>query len=658
MEKVNLKNADFLYVSNDGNDFFSGRNPEKKENDGPFRTIRRALDEIVRIKKKNKGKLKKNIIIMIRGGIYFIDEPLNITHEHSGQDKFFVMIRNYKNEKVIISGGEKLRNWEEKEIEGKNCFVFNLERDIRNFWVNGERKKRARYPKKGYLKIEGLVDEDEKKDWNESVYKIRVKKEDMIEFKDYWNGEVILMTKWVESRLPISSIFPEKYIIEFKRKTVFKPQKDDLYYIENIFEFLDKDRWYYDTKEKKLYFYPENKKQMKWDFIIPKTDVILKITGDPEENKFVENIYFYNLTFSHTEWYSYKMSLRGEDVGGFTQAAIGVPGAIYCEGMKNCKFEKLEISHIGTYGIELSKGCQNNKLINCIFYDLGGGGIKIGEPIIREEEKLHTFGNEIRNCLIKDGGKIFHSSVGIWIGQSYKNKILNNEICDFYYTGISIGWTWGYGESLARHNIVKFNRVCHIGKKKDGDGPILSDMGGIYTLGIQDETIISNNIFCYIYGYWYGGWGIYFDEGSTHIIAENNLVYNTTHGGFHQHYGKENIIRNNIFAFGRQQQIQITRPESHIRFKFERNIVIGDTEKWIEGGFDFNFIFEKNIYWNLKGKEIKFFGLTWEEWRKKGMDVNSLIADPLFYNIRKLDFRLRKNSPAFKLGFKKFKLPE
>ncbi|MGB9677970.1 MAG: hypothetical protein ACPLZ9_05055, partial [Candidatus Ratteibacteria bacterium] len=97
---------------------------------------------------------------------------------------------------------------------------------------------------------------------------------------------------------------------------------------------------------------------------------------------------------------------------------------------------------------------------------------------------------------------------------------------------------------------------------------------------------------------------------------------------------------------------------SHIRFKFERNIVIGDTEKWIEGGFDFNFIFEKNIYWNLKGKEIKFFGLTWEEWRKKGMDVNSLIADPLFYNIRKLDFRLRKNSPAFKLGFKKFKLPE
>ncbi|MGB9678204.1 MAG: right-handed parallel beta-helix repeat-containing protein, partial [Candidatus Ratteibacteria bacterium] len=314
-----------------------------------------------------------------------------------------------------------------------------------------------------------------------------------------------------------------------------------------------------------------------------------------------------------------------------------------------------------------SKGCQNNKIINCKIYDLGGGGIKIGERIIREEEKLQTYGNEIKGCVIKDGGKIFHSAVGIWIGQSYKNLIENNQIYNFYYTGISIGWTWGYGKSLAGQNIVKFNKVHHIGKKKDGDGPILSDMGGIYTLGIQDGTLISNNIFYDIYGYKYGGWGIYFDEGSTHIIAEKNLVYNTTHGGFHQHYGKENIVRNNIFAFGKEQQIQISRPENHRRFTFERNIVVGNTERWIYGAIDFNFVFNNNLYFRINGKDIKIveregkYGegkvYNLKEWKEKGMDTDSIIKDPLFYDMKNFDFRLKDNSPAFKIGFNKFKLP-
>lgn len=146
-------------------------------------------------------------------------------------------------------------------------------------------------------------------------------------------------------------------------------------------------------------------------------------------------------------------------------------------------------------------------------------------------------------------------------------------------------------------------------------------------------------------------------------MVEENIVYNTTHGGFHQHYGKENIIRNNIFAFGEKQQIQISRPEPHKRFIFENNIVFGDTEKWIEEGLDFNFIFDKNLYWNTENKKINFVDrsekvYTWEEWKEKGMDKNSIISDPLFYDIKNFDFRLKKNSPAFKLGFKKIFLLE
>ena len=76
-------------------------------------------------------------------------------------------------------------------------------------------------------------------------------------------------------------------------------------------------------------------------------------------------------------------------------------------------------------------------------------------------------------------------------------------------------------------------------------------MAAIYTLGSQEGSRIRFNRFHDIAALKYGGWGIYFDEGTTHLVAENNLVYRTTHGGFHQHYGRENTVRNNIFAFGR-----------------------------------------------------------------------------------------------------------
>ncbi|MCX7917714.1 MAG: right-handed parallel beta-helix repeat-containing protein [bacterium] len=660
---MEIKNLEILYVSKEGNDEFSGRFPKNKRNDGPFLTLQRAIDEILNIKRINNGILKKQILIMIKGGTYFIEKPIEIKCEHSGTDEFPVVIMPYKNEKVIISGGKKLENWKEKEINGKNFMLIETKGKIfRNLWLNGKRLYRARYPKNNYLKVADICKEDEKKQWSEGIYKFKFNEGDIKNWIDYKNGEIILMSKWVESRLPIISIDREKRIIEFSKRTVFKPQKDDLYYIENIFELVDKNQWYLDFENGILYFLPE-KYLKKYEFIIPMHENIIRIIGKPEEDKYVENIHFYNITFSHTEWYFLEKSLRGNDIGGFAQAAVEVPGAVYCEGMKNCKFENCEVSHTGNYGFEFSKGCQNNKIINCKIYDLGGGGIKIGERIIREEKNLQTFGNEIKGCIIKDGGKIFHSSVGIWIGQSYGNIIERNEIYDFYYTGISIGWTWGYGKSLARRNIVKFNHVHHIGKKSNGDGPILSDMGGIYTLGIQEGTLISNNIFHDIYGYWYGGWGIYFDEGTTNVIAEKNLVYNTSHGGFHQHYGKENIVINNIFAFGREQQIQITRPENHKRFIFERNIIIGNTEKWIYGGIDFNFIFDKNLYFRIDGGEIKIFDYngkvySFEEWQEKGMDRNSIVEDPKFYNIKNFDFRLKKLSPAFKIGFEKFELPK
>jgi hypothetical protein len=182
---------------------------------------------------------------------------------------------------------------------------------------------------------------------------------------------------------------------------------------------------------------------------------------------------------------------------------------------------------------------------------------------------------------------------------------------------------------------------------------MLSDMGGIYTLGPSPGTIIRNNLFHDIRAYNYGGWGIYNDEGSTGILVENNIVYNTTHGGYHQHYGKENIIRNNIFAFGKAAQVVRSREEDHLSFTFEHNLVyfsegplLGTT--WSNGHFKL----DNNCYYRTDGKPIDFAGSTFEQWQAKGQDAHSIVADPLFESASGGDFTLKPGSPAFRIGFK------
>jgi hypothetical protein len=297
----------------------------------------------------------------------------------------------------------------------------------------------------------------------------------------------------------------------------------------------------------------------------------------------------------------------------------------------------------------------SNRIVGCEFSDLGAGGMKIGETAIRQNELEQSGYNEITNCNVHDGGKLFASAIGIWIGQSANNSVTHNLIHDFYYTGISIGWTWGYGPSLATNNLVTFNHVHHIGVKSDGNGPILSDMGGIYTLGKQPGTRILNNLWHDIAGFSYGGWGIYFDEGSSGILAARNIVYRTTHGGFHQHYGETNMVWNNIFAFGRDQQLQRTRVEPHLSFSFETNIVYFDSGALLAGDWSgTNYQVDWNVYFDSRpdAKGIVFGNSSLEKWREQGNDRDSILADPLFVAPKKDDYRLRSNSPALKLGFR------
>jgi hypothetical protein len=238
--------------------------------------------------------------------------------------------------------------------------------------------------------------------------------------------------------------------------------------------------------------------------------------------------------------------------------------------------------------------------------------------------------------------------VGVWIGGTSHNRVSHNEICDLYYTGVSVGWSWGYAPTSAHHNVVEFNHIHDIGRG------VLGDMGGIYCLGDSPGTVLRNNLVHDVYDHGTGSLAIYTDEGSTGILIENNIGYGTTYANFHQHYGKENVVRNNIWALGKDYQLSRARQEEHLSFTFERNIVYFDNGKLLKGGWtNDKFVMDRNLYWDTSRPDgnLKFGEATLAEWQARGHDRHSLVADPKFVDAAHYDFRLQPDSPAFQLGF-------
>jgi parallel beta-helix repeat protein len=326
------------------------------------------------------------------------------------------------------------------------------------------------------------------------------------------------------------------------------------------------------------------------------------------------------------------------------------------DGARNVVFEDCEIAHVGIHGLWFRRGCSQCRVERCLFRDLGAGGVRIGEIRIRDNTAEQTHHITLDNNIIHSGGRIFTDAVGVWIGHSGGNTVTHNDISDMYYSAVSVGWTWGFGKSVAKRNNISYNHLHRLGQRR------MSDLAGVYSLGIADGTVISHNVIHDVSCWGYGGWGLYTDEGSSNILFENNLVYNVTDGGFHQHYGRENTVRNNILAFSEQEQVRGTAQKKagdHLSFTFERNIVyfdqgelFGRTWQW---GPDVQVNLKNNIYWRAGGQSFDFAGKSWDQWRAMGRDQEgSIIADPNFVDPENRDFRFASDAVIKHTGFQPF----
>ncbi|MCX7825431.1 MAG: right-handed parallel beta-helix repeat-containing protein, partial [Verrucomicrobiae bacterium] len=378
--------------------------------------------------------------------------------------------------------------------------------------------------------------------------------------------------------------------------------------------------------------------------VVKQTLVAFK--GAPSDKKYVEHLRFVGISFQHTDCHI------APDMPPDEQGAIERKPLIAAEGLRHSVFENCEIAHAGENGLWLDSGCADNVIRRCHIHDLGGGAVFIGPRAFKDTPELRVERNVLDNCFIHHGSRIFLGSQGVWIGKSSFNRVTHNEICDFHHLGISVGHSWGYAPSTAHHNLIAFNHVHHICNGYFSDG------GGIYTLGVSPGTVIANNIVHDVVPtpqMPVGGTGIYLDEGSSGILVTSNLVYRVGAGAFNQHYGKENLVRNNIFAFGGSNTITCARSEPHLSFTFEGNIGVSSTGQITSDHYSplkCKTEFRRNLYWDTSGKEPLFSGVSFAEWQRSGRDRDSRIADPQFYDAARGDFRLKPTSPALAMGFR------
>jgi len=606
-----------------------------------------------------EGHADEAATILLSAGEYALTELLTLNDRDGA-----VTWRTQSAEKTLITGGQRITGF---TADSAGLWHARTSRTFEQLYVHGRRATRARWPMEGFLNMESVQQEELPDGKARLTVKLAASEaaalpSDPAAFR---GAQILVFHNWDTSRYPVSSVDAAAGTVTVAggRMKSWNPwNAKSRFFFDNsaLIQPLAPGTWFLDQQGNLSYRPLPGEQIGQTDFVAPAMEKFLEIRG-------ANHLHFAGLRFHHTE---YKMPAGGCPP---MQAAAAIGAAIQVDEARDVTFAQCEIAHTGNYGIWFRQGCQDCRIEHCRLADLGAGAIRIGEMAIpgapasstarlkagtpvSDPARLQSQTGRIiaDNNIIRGYGRIHPSAVGVWIGQSANNRITHNDVSDAFYTAISVGWTWGYGRSLATNNFIGCNRLHQIGQG------VLSDMGGIYTLGVSPGSACVGNVIYDVRAHDYGGWGIYPDEGSTGWRIESNLVWRCTcvnaprGGAFHQHYGATNLLANNLFAFSSGPPMQATRVEDHLSFTLERNLIISSNTPFFTGPWDkIQFASRSNCFVACGATGHLFPSGDLAAWQQAGHDPGSILTNLEFLG-RWPDVTLPRHSPAFAIGFQPF----
>lgn len=706
-----------IYVSPEGNNNWSGLSPDKVagKGEGPLRHVECAIEKVRQL--RNQNVFQGMATIHLRGGLYRLNTPIRLSSRDSD-----LTIQSHAGEAVYLSGGTEIKDWEKSVANGHQCWVADISREMefipepRSLFVNDESRPRSRFPEEGWLTIMDVPDvHPEKVGLFDGSRRFVVESSD---FNKAWRNlsdiEAIVNHIWVEERMPVESFDAATNTVTSSRTSIFAlrnlPWMDSTpcarFAWENIFEALhNPGEWYVDRTEKRLYYIPRPGER--WDnttVVLPHLQQLVRLHGSNGGSGKLRNIHFSGIQFKHTDWshpleaekwwdleddadswpgrqsfnhfkHLCQATMRENPWPGkvqfaaMPQGAFDLPGVVSLAYAERCSISGCTFSCLGFYAIDVKSGCRELGFSRNTIFDIGGGGIKADGAADPTDADNMTSHLAIRNNHIHDCGNVFAAALGIGILNSGKNCVENNEISHLNYTGISIGWSWNFDETVSGENFISHNHIHHIGQGR------LSDMGGIYTLGRQPGTLIKGNLIHDVYGTHYGGWGIYLDEGSSFIRLEGNIIYRTGNQCIHEHWGRQNVIMHNLLALPKANGIVFSKEEAEPLISYPPkgmvflcNIVLTRGHAAFKGAPAYLrsgvLASDLNLFWDLAaGRDTRVWMsvednatkspdelLGLPDLRAAGIERHSRVDDPRFNDPESGDFSLPVDSPVHQLG--------
>ena len=492
------------------------------------------------------------VTIQLAPGTYRLYEPLRLRPEDSGL--------TLEGDQAVISGGISISGWKR---QGKLLVAdvpdFNgRPTDFRQLWVNGQKAVRAR-DVADFEQMHRIRTYDKQR----QVLWVPFKAVEKILKAPY--PEMVLHEMWCTSNLRIRDItvqgdsaavrfhHPEdKLQFEHPWPSPMTPGTGhpSPFYLTNAMELLDEPgEWYHDLRTHKLYYMPHKGETVR-EAIVPVLETLVEFIGTPEHP--VRNITFRGITFSHTTWMrpseqghvplqagmylteAYKLRPQIDRPNNHkldNQGWLGrADAAVALHHATNACFEACRFEHLGGSGLDYVVGCHGGTVTHTTFSDIAMNGFVCGSfspeglethlPYQPTDFRQVCQRQTVSDCLFCDVSNEDWGCVAVCAGYVSGINIEHNTIHDVSYTGISLGWGWNRDLVCMRDNRIHANLIYNYARH-------MYDCAGIYTLGNQPGTVITENVVrdiarpSYVHDpdHWFY---LYTDEGSSNITLRDN----------------------------------------------------------------------------------------------------------------------------------------
>jgi hypothetical protein len=637
-----------LHVSPSGSDSHSGTVQ------APLKTLGAARDAA----RRYAGK--EAVTITVADGVYYLPETLVFHPEDSGSKTHPIRYKAANEGAAIISGGLKLELKWTPFRDG--IFQANTPPGlaIDQLFIAGKRQRMARYPNYDAAKTTdayqgysadafsneraarwtdpkgGYIHAMHSGRWGGYHYRITGKNED---------GSVAYEGGWQNNRQ--MGMHPEFRMVE------------------NIFEELDAPgEWFHNAKQNTLFFMPEPGTDPQTSSAeVVRLHHLIEFQGS--EKSPIRFITLEGFVFRHAA----RTFMENKEPLLRSDWTIYRGGAVTLTGTENIGIHDCEFDQPGGNAVFFNHYNRNSDVRGCHIHDAGASGVCfVGDPAavrnpLFEYGQTHDLtqidrtpgpktNNYPANCAVIDTlihgiGRVERQPAGVQISMAQDITVKDCSIYDCARAGINIGdGCWGghviegcdvFDTVLETHDHGSFNSwgrdrfwmsnhrgVSMPEVKKD---PKLPFLDVVKTIIIRDSRWRCDH-----------GWDVDLDDGSSNYEIYNNLMLR---GGLKLREGYGRKAYNNVMVnCGLHPHVWFDESGD----QFYQNIVmaahadISMPPDWSKG-VDRNFFSSEGAL---------------QDARSKGCDANSLSGDPLFVNPETGDFRVQKDSPAMKIGFRNF----